>query len=267
MLKNKNMISFLPAFILPQEERDQANKIKIYLTNIDEYVSRFRSAVLLFDEAQQRMEAIECNRDALLDDISQAISLCPPDEIAKMRPLFQKRADIMQEFSSAIAVQFHWRFMAARDSALTVYHFGKTFEAIVDALACCPHLLAQVGDLPLNVLADRFPDYASVRHAVAHEAENLKSGRHGIDGPHVGNGIRIAAGAQNIFISGALEGRTHIVTVAGKKTSASLYSIEIGAGTFSSLQAVRDDVFSRFALGVTKMRAGYLAKLSAELPD
>jgi len=261
------IVPTVPVIALPEEEQTGGRNLNIHLINLDGYRSRFRSALALFDEAQQRMQIEESRRDLILDSMSHTISSCHPNEIENFKPLFRARADLIRESQDAIMVPCDWRSMAARDVALTIYHFGKTFEAIRDTIACCPRLLALVGDISPGILSSRIPDYQAVRHAVAHEAENLNtnllSGRHGIDGPHVRPGLNREAGARNVFISGLLQGHTYTVTVAGKKTPASVCSIEISVDTLSSLGAVCADVFSKFAQASEILRINYLAKRSA----
>ncbi len=72
-----------------------------------------------------------------------------------------------------------WCGIAARDAAMSVYHFGETRRAISSSLGKCPSLNAQVDAEKLRAARkafDReFPDAVQLRHAIGHLAEQLST--------------------------------------------------------------------------------------------
>ena len=71
-----------------------------------------------------------------------------------------------------------WKFLAARDGAMTIFHIGRAMAAVHEALDArsCPALLAMI-DIPALRLARRrleglFPDFEELRHSVAHAGDN-----------------------------------------------------------------------------------------------
>jgi hypothetical protein len=68
-----------------------------------------------------------------------------------------------------------WQSIAARDGAMTIYHFGCTVEAIKASLPRCPTLNAGVDHSNLRMarklFESHFPGYKDIRHVVAHTAE------------------------------------------------------------------------------------------------
>jgi hypothetical protein len=82
-----------------------------------------------------------------------------------------------------------WRFIAARDSAMSIYHVGRGIEAIRASMKDYP-LTRQMIDHDLLRAASKefekaFPSYLAMRHAIAHNAENMlpsKRGRHAMGG-------------------------------------------------------------------------------------
>ena len=68
-----------------------------------------------------------------------------------------------------------WQKMAARDGALSIYHFGQAGEAVRKSLPTCAALNAKVDHDALKVaLADfrkAFNRYEAIRHVVGHVAD------------------------------------------------------------------------------------------------
>ena len=156
------VVSTIPVIALPKQEQDGARNLNTYLSQLDEYRSRFRSALALFDEAQRIVQIEESRRDEILERMSQTIKSCPVIEIEKLRPVHRERAILLMESKNAIMIPRDWYFMAVRDAAFTIFHFGETFGAIRDTLARCPKLLGLVGDISPEILSSRIPDHKSV---------------------------------------------------------------------------------------------------------
>lgn len=103
------------------------------------------------------------------------------------RSLFQSCAE-RQVFDPAHAATYHkWQLCAARDGAMSVYHFGRIIEGIDESLAHCPTLREKIDGRAKREARKqferRFPSYITLRNALAHSAERSKtakaSQRHG----------------------------------------------------------------------------------------
>jgi hypothetical protein len=69
-----------------------------------------------------------------------------------------------------------WLYLAGRDGALTIFHFGKAMRQIRNVIfASCPvlasHLDRQAFKSVVGLFEKNFPRWEAVRHAVAHHAE------------------------------------------------------------------------------------------------
>jgi hypothetical protein len=71
-----------------------------------------------------------------------------------------------------------WHFIAARDGAMTIFHFAKVLENMMASIGQCPTILALVDrDKFKKVrknLRELFPRFEAVRHSVAHAGELMK---------------------------------------------------------------------------------------------
>jgi hypothetical protein len=71
-----------------------------------------------------------------------------------------------------------WQRIAARDGAMTVFHFGKTLEGINASRRDLPTAFKMVNrnkqGAAIKLLRDQFPHWERLRHAVAHAGELWK---------------------------------------------------------------------------------------------
>ena len=112
-----------------------------------------------------------------------------------------------------------WRFIAARDAGMTIYHFGVILDAIHKRIGTCltlvPHLDKPTMSKATEEFANRFPTQEAARNAIGHAAEMIESPdqlRRNIMG--------------NIFVRDSLLGRNLSMTWKGK-----LLSVEISDAT------------------------------------
>ncbi len=111
-----------------------------------------------------------------------------------------------------------WRFIAARDGALQIYHFGKILEQLSSQLHGCPTLSSYIdkGELKLanKLFISGFYDVIEVRDNVGHQAQVLLTPERNatkteIDLPL----IHVGAGA---MFTDVLHERKYLVTHFGK---------------------------------------------------
>ena len=74
-----------------------------------------------------------------------------------------------------------WSFLAARDGAMTLFHFGQFIHEGM-RLDGCPTLAQQIDSKPMrearNKFRKTFPNTRIIRHSVAHDGENQASQRY-----------------------------------------------------------------------------------------
>lgn len=137
-----------------------------------------------------------------------------------------------------------WRFIAARDGAMSIYHFAKAMEDIMAAIGTCQALLTKINRSILRSsrkrLRDLFPNFEAVRHSITHAAELIKDiDEHLVSGPYVDKIIEIKSGEvilRNCFIDDNFAN-----TFEGK-----IQSYEISAATLTALNTIRIEFYSAF---------------------
>ncbi|MCI4644395.1 MAG: hypothetical protein MRY64_06390 [Hyphomonadaceae bacterium] len=136
-----------PAGKLGVDEIAHAQSITRNLSYLDRYIDRFAAAVSLIGHIQDEMFSVD------------------PAQLSK---------------SSELPKLMEWQFIAARDAALSVWHFGKCLEACRSkCLPYCPTLTAiadhdQIRSLE-KAFKGAFPGHSEVRDSVAHEGQKFSS--------------------------------------------------------------------------------------------
>ena len=174
-------------------DRDKTWHIENHLRQLSKYAEDFFHAVALFDiagaNAQRVMSAQPINR-VMFDRFVQ------------------------------------WQFIAARDGAMTIFHFAKSLDALKASVGDCAPVSGHIDHNDFRAarrkFREAFKDFEPVRHAVAHSGElakNAKSrARNAFSGNHSGPGIEIE-GSTGVMINSQLVGRTFTNTYEGKIVS------------------------------------------------
>lgn len=144
-----------------------------------------------------------------------------------------------------------WMSMAARDGAMSIYHFGNTLAAVWQVAKSVPVLATNI-DFDTIRLANRefreaFPRYEAIRHTVSHAADFQRSGKeyrkHARSGPLTTKNVSATA---DISLSGSLLQRTFVVDYEGAS-----YAYEITHETAAKVRRARLQVYS--SLGLASM--------------
>lgn len=73
----------------------------------------------------------------------------------------------------------NWMFIACRDGAMQIYHFGKILDTLNTRLRKCPTLASHVDGNAIKqanrIFKSTFKDHEGVRHSVGHQAEVILS--------------------------------------------------------------------------------------------
>ncbi len=152
-----------------------------------------------------------------------------------------KRFDTPEELRKRNRMR-HWRIIAAKDGALTLYHFGETVDAIRGGMRNCPVLRSLVDTKKLKE-ADKqfesdFPNYVKLRHAVAHQTVVAKA-------PFAA----IPDGIGRIVFTGSLFDRRFVSVWNGNRVE-----YELSKKSLASLSKVRDLVFAAFTDAESTLR-------------
>lgn len=189
-----NIPPSIPVDSLPEDEKGYAEAINGLLQNLTTYTKDFEAALsLLYQAHKWSKEEMERTRATTLPDRSLSDSLRD------------------------------WMMLAARDGAMTVWHFGQSKNWINKNLYKCPTLVPKVPTVLLgeghDLFKQAFPHWENLRHAVAHHAELLKNPAArkktmittGYDGP----GITIPGGGE-LYLGRMLMGHRFMNTHEGK---------------------------------------------------
>jgi hypothetical protein len=126
---------------LPREARVGAWAINVMLDNLEGYVRDFRAAVALYDHS---------------------LALWKKDGTMESEQMFAQ-----------------WPMLAARDGAMSIYHFGIVMEGIKKTLPSYPAIYGGVDKAQLraatNLFRQHFPRPERIRNVVAHSAEEAKN--------------------------------------------------------------------------------------------
>jgi hypothetical protein len=143
--------------------------------------------------------------------------------------------------------EYHaYRMIAARDGALSIFHFKCCLESIRKQLPRSRSLSALVDKVKIRDELKRFsvlfPHADSARHAIAHAGEIFKSPewmkQHGMKVPKYGPGFAVDEGG---YLLSALHDRTYSVGNRGEVFSATLDHIAL-----SNLRSIHSAVQDAF---------------------
>lgn len=148
----------------------------------------------------------------------------------------------------------NWQFVAARDGAMSIYHFAKTIEGVRAAFGDCPTYRSAVDHRKLRAATKdievSFPGFEKLRHALAHNAELRRSHEHAAQnatkGPFDNFGIKIE-GEGSVTIGNGLNGNKFFTSIDGI-----MASYEISRDSLASLQRIHATFESGF------IPAGYM---------
>ena len=141
-----------------------------------------------------------------------------------------------------------WSFIAARDGAMTIYHFGQALQHMRNTLGLCPTVKSLVDPRVLRLAGkkfnSRFRDYESLRHAVAHSGDFWRQGvdviRNAMKKLRVGPFVLVSKNA-HVVIRESLLDRRFTTTIEGRQVS-----YEISGETLKNLVGIKDEIFSAF---------------------
>lgn len=141
-----------------------------------------------------------------------------------------------------------WKFIAARDGALSIYNFAKIMEAIRSSMNEVPTIRAIVDHAAIRLAVKKFesklPDFEGVRHSVAHSAEFVNS-QEAIQ-RNAFSGTLTAGPVQGIFKSLTI----HNSLVNSKFTTSlegRLISYDVSQATLDVLNSAKRDFYAVFA--------------------
>lgn len=178
---------------LPEEQRETARHVSGQIEAAAAFVREFADALGLFDYASARIRALTRRLDKL-------------ENVAGGAAADKRRRPTLDVWKLK-----RWQVIAARDGAMTIYHFFMTLSAIDEQLRLdCPDLALMLPSEPFKnvrkIRNDYFKDYGKVRHAVGHAAELRESVKH-----------QSKNSLEGVFMFGQIiDERTFLATIGGK---------------------------------------------------
>jgi DNA-directed RNA polymerase subunit RPC12/RpoP len=141
-----------------------------------------------------------------------------------------------------------WNTMAARDGAISIYHFGQALSAIPSWLWTCPTIRARLDHDAIRLARRAFvaalPSYDAIRHAVGHAADFnatiQERERHSIMPPLQWGTLHVS-GTRPVRFTEQLVGRAYCVSYQGR-----MHSYEIRSETAEVLGRARERVYAAF---------------------
>jgi hypothetical protein len=196
----------IPVSVVPKEETYAATELNNFLYNLHSFTDDFRGDLAIFDFAGIQIQ-----------EAKKYLSTNP------------------WNFHLASQHYMKWSKTAARDGAMTIYHFKKTMDQLRASLRLCPTINAAVNLKMLGsagkLFARYFPRSESIRNAVGHAAE--------IEHDPVVIGRRHPSGG--VFIN-SINGRNFDTTINNMALS-----YEISQSTVDKLSEVKSLVYSSFS--------------------
>jgi hypothetical protein len=192
--------------LLPSEEQLIAWRLTNALASLAGYQQDLEADLALFDFCNHQMTGLETNEPSI--------------------GLFRS-----------------WRSLAGRDGAMSIYHFGMTLERVRNVIfRDCPCLASHFDRSELRSVIgsfdQAFPNWKSLRNAVAHVAENFvdpdEPTKHFVPS---GRDSRVKIARRNV-----LDGRKFMHTIAGKECS-----YELSAEIVQKLHNIRGRYYRIFS--------------------
>ena len=142
-----------------------------------------------------------------------------------------------------------WQSMAARDGAMTIYHFGCAIDGIKNSLPTSPALNGKVDRRKLkdgsNIYRTSFPGYLALRHVVAHVADFSqtleKKTSHSVKGPFRKGLFRSDDPNGVTWLGGNMNGCTYAVTYEGEA-----FTYDLSRETVAKLRSIKNRIYSAF---------------------
>jgi hypothetical protein len=220
---------------LPAEERRAAVLVCDNLRLLKTHVDALGAALSLFDYCDKQRRICR-----------ETLAAAPRDEIAR----------------ATRRTMFSWQLVAARDGAMTIYHFATAMDGIDQTVATCPTLLALM-NRPMRKAANQyfrqyFPSYIDIRDAVVHTAEKTKTpekpAEHAHKAAYESSAMRILEGS-TLVITNTLEGRRFTNTWEGR-----VLAFELSQETVNQLDNVKAQMWTAFREAERQTRDAFFAE-------
>jgi hypothetical protein len=147
---------------------------------------------------------------------------------------------------------------AARDGALTIYHFGCAIEGLTASLPLCPALNALVNRQQLKIASKifkaAFPGDTAIRHVVAHVADFSmtpdQKEHHAVKGAFTSGGFGSTDPQGVTWLRGNLNENRYTISFQGKA-----FTYELSSATVNKLRSIKERIYSAFDAATIKKSA------------
>lgn len=202
--------------VIPAEEHDLAWIVQGSLSSLGSYVRKFEQALSLFEFAEHQHRL--------------------------------RLSDVSPEGIKAMSALSGWKFVAARDGAMTIYHFMCAMESVKTCVYRSPTLKpwfnAKVSKQATKLFGVRFPKCEAMRHAIAHSAELYESPEkleeNAFSGDYKDKMFDLQ-GVKGVVIADTLSNRSYITTFKRQ-----IISYDVSMDTLNALTEIRKLFCSAF---------------------
>lgn len=227
-----------PISHMPADEQDKARDLLRNLSLLGNFHQDFVAGVELMAFTQQKTVELLAKREGGLT----------PEPVRE-----------------AILSLSRWAFIAARDAAMSLFHFGTVSESIQACVARCPSIAKHVSHRELalcgNAFQTQFADWGPVRHSVAHQGDwgrdRRKISAHATD-KAIETGIVHSVAGNSVYMSGSLAGNAYSCTVNGK-----VAQLEISGTSASALGHILQQFYHPFEKATPAITEEYVESLRA----
>jgi len=203
-------------------------KLQAFINTIKDDDEQYHSMMLIYN-----LQAL----NAYVNDYAAAIGLhLHIDGLRKQVQNVNIRGTI--EFTKNMHALDLWNQMAGREACMTVFHFGKSLNAIRSTMKDTPTIRAITKhDLLREANRDletNFPNYNDARHAAGHRAEAISSldavKKHAVDHGHMKE-----------YLPGRIVEDTYVTTFEGRRIE-----VELTERKRKALSVITDKIYSAF---------------------
>ena len=227
---------------IPQNERAAVGEFVSMLIDLGKYQNEFEAALRLIDMCDAELERAGADRAR-----SRPMTIEQQREAEEARGYEAVKAE-ETSYQAKTQQLIAWSRIAARDGAMTMFHYGKCTALINRSVPKALQTMssAQKRKIGAKLFASLFPDFDDMRHSVAHAAEFYNDPaerlKHVVEGAAIkSDALNIGNPSAGVILAGTMEGRRFQSTMDGR-----VVAYELTEKTLGSLNSVTQYYYSAF---------------------
>jgi hypothetical protein len=222
---------------LTEEQKGYLFLLNACIDNLQIYEREFAATILLFNFA--RAQSFQNPGESKIDKIREAVRAHRFEEVRALR---EQQKDATEKH----LLYAQWQMIAARDGAMTLYHFGVSVQYVGALVRKIPQIDQHVEQEKLRearkILKKHFPGFKAIRHTVSHLSDFMGSieefKKHSLKKSINFGGYKIEPGG---LFANNLSGETLLTTYRGDQ-----FSYNISQESLDAMTKIVDLVFLAF---------------------